>query len=90
MIESAEAASLLSALTELQMPVAVLWTAYVGLGGDLLASDIESFLDGTGGLRPGDYDRLVQVANEEFMDRGEDHPVPYAEDLNGGQTGVSG
>lgn len=69
------------ALAALGIPVGDVWIAYVGLGGDLSTSQIESFLMGGSPLEAGDYDRLVQVANEEFMDRGQDHPVPYAEEL---------
>lgn len=81
MIQPEHALSLRSALLSLAIPVDDLWMSYVGFGGDLSPSCIESFLDGRRALDPTDYDRLVQVANELFMDRGEDHPVPYAEDI---------
>lgn len=75
--------TLISAFTVLAIPVGDIWIAYVSLGGDLSASQVDSFLRGESALEPGDYDRLVQVANEEFMDRGEDHLVPYAEEMAG-------
>ena len=82
MIAPAQATSLLAALTMLEISLSELWMSYLGLGGDLPVSEIEDFLEGRVALTEGDYDRLVQVANEEFMDRGEGHPVPYADDAH--------
>lgn len=82
MVPPAQADALSEALAVLAIPVDELWTSYLGLGGDLHLAEVEAFLDGRRSLAPGDYDRLVQVANEEFMERGQDHPLPYADELD--------
>lgn len=58
-----------------------LWLDYATLGGNLTAEDVGRFLTGRAAVAPGDYDRLAVALNERFMDRNEDHPVRYAEDL---------
>jgi hypothetical protein len=59
-----------------------LWLRYVGMGGDLPLAGLDGFFGGLSDLAEHDYDRLVQVVNEIFMDRDEDHPVPYSDEID--------
>ncbi|WP_214402207.1 hypothetical protein [Pseudonocardia lacus] len=59
-----------------------LWIAYVGLGGTMSAAEVEAALRGE--LEPTAYEHnvLAQALNDHFTERGQDHPVPYAADLD--------
>jgi hypothetical protein len=58
-----------------------LWIDYFALGGNQPLPDIEAWL--TGNLRPSllDYDLLAHALNEEFTERGLDHPIPYSGEI---------
>lgn len=58
-----------------------LWLDYVGLGGNLSPADINAALSGQSSLSDADHDFLVQALNEHFVDRNENHPLPYADEL---------
>jgi hypothetical protein len=62
------------------MTVDELWVAYVGLGGGQLPHTLRAYLAGepTG---PVEYDLVAQAINERFIDRGQNHPVPYHSEL---------
>lgn len=57
-----------------------LWVAYFALGGVGAPAEVRAYLAGSGAA-PSDFDVLVQAINERFLEQGEDHPVPYREDL---------
>lgn len=57
-----------------------LWVAYFALGGVSSPAVVRSYLDGAG-PPVADYDVLAHALNERFVDRGGNHPVPYAEEL---------
>lgn len=59
-----------------------LWIDYFALGGTLSRARIQAFLTGERPLRDHDHDLLVQALNERFIDRGEDHPLGYADELD--------
>jgi hypothetical protein len=61
-----------------------LWLAYFALGGIASARTIRSYLrhEGPGQVPKSEYDLLAQAINERFLERGQDHPVPYCEDLS--------
>jgi hypothetical protein len=71
-----------AALAMLDVDVGDLWVDYVGLGGALSLSQLVDFFSGRCVMSNSDYDRLAQAINELFMERDEDHPLPYAEDMN--------
>jgi hypothetical protein len=58
-----------------------LWIGYYSLGGMADPQTLNAYLDGT--LIPSrpEYDTIAQTLNDVFIGRGENHPVPYAEDL---------
>lgn len=63
------------------MSLDALWLDYFGLGGSLRRTQIGSFLAGERLISDHDHDMLVQALNERFLDRGEDHPLDYADEL---------
>jgi hypothetical protein len=52
-----------------------------GLGGRLTPGLLESILGGRAIPGSADYDVIAQALNDSFVDRGQDHPVPYADDI---------
>lgn len=78
-----DASSLEAARSMLGLTVRELWVDYMRLGGNLSLPAITAALSGRGGLREHDHDVLVQALNEVFLDRGEDHPLSYADELTG-------
>jgi hypothetical protein len=63
-------------LSDLELPE--LWLAYVGLGGSLGKDDLEAALRGTLPLSDHEHDMIAQALNDYFTERGQDHPVAYA------------
>ena len=57
-----------------------LWIAYLALGGSASPEVVRDYLGGST-MKPGDYDLLAHAINERFLDKGQNHPVPYHEDL---------
>lgn len=57
-----------------------LWVGYFSLGGVAGPETVRSYLGGAACSRM-DYDLLAAVINDEFADQGDDHPVPYHEEL---------
>ena len=60
-----------------------LWVGYYSLGGTADPQTLNAYLDGTVTPSGPQYDVIAQTLNEVFVGRGENHPVPYAEDLSG-------
>ncbi len=60
----------------------VLWVEYLALGGNLAPGHLLEFLDGDRSVTNHDYDLVVHVLNERFEDRGDNHPVAYADELS--------
>ena len=57
------------------------WLAYFALGGMESLAVVTSILKGTVVPSDLDFDVLAQALNERFMDRGQDHPVPYRDEM---------
>ena len=74
-----------AARRELGLSVARLWKRYFGLGGNATPEETARYLDGEAALPRVEHDMLTHAVNEEFMDEGMDHPIPYSEDLARGQ-----
>ena len=54
-----------------------LWTGYFALGGLLSHADMVSYLDGITAVSDADHDMFALVLNEQFADRGQNHPIEY-------------
>lgn len=57
-----------------------LWLAYFALGGAAPPSALRPYLLGRI-TEVMEYDVLAQALNERFLDRDENHPVPYRDEL---------
>jgi len=67
---------------ELGLSLDDLWVAYVGLGGAATPLELGWYLaDGSGGFTARQHDYLAQALNDQYVDRGHDHPVPYSDTL---------
>jgi hypothetical protein len=66
-------------MSELQL--GDLWAAYAGLGGMMSMDEIEATLRGEREPTAYEHDVLAQALNDYFTERGQDHPVAYADDL---------
>jgi hypothetical protein len=58
-----------------------LWLRYFELGGMSSALEVEAFLYGALDPTDHDHDVIAHALNERFVEMGENHPVPYAEDV---------
>lgn len=58
-----------------------LWIAYFSLGGTAHPDAVRAYLGG-GSVPSLDYDVLAQALNDRFIDLGQNHPVPYREELS--------
>ena len=58
-----------------------LWIGYCALGGKADPATLDTYLAGTAVPSRLEYDVLAQTLNDVHIAAGEDHPVPYAEDL---------
>ena len=57
-----------------------LWIAYFALGGTAHPEKVRAYLGGR--VAPSmDYDVIAHAINERFADQGENHPVPYRDEL---------
>ena len=73
----AEGAGLEAVRHELLLTSLDLWYAYFAVGGDLPYSTMREYLAGSARASRREHNRLALVLNEEFLDLGADHPVPY-------------
>ena len=80
-VASTRSAALDAAKGMLGVSLDALWLDYFGLGGSLRRTQIGAFLAGEQSISDHDHDVLVQALNERFLDRGEDHPLDYADEL---------
>lgn len=58
-----------------------LWLGYYALGGTADPATLDAYLAGTAVPTSAQYDVIAQTLNDVFVGRGQNHPVPYAEDL---------
>jgi hypothetical protein len=75
---SCDAAVLEEARAELGLSVRDLWLDYFALGGAAEPSAVRAFLRGDATPSDRDYDLLALALNETYLERGQDHPVPYS------------
>lgn len=71
---------LAAAISQAGMTFDELWIAYFSFGGVAGPDTIRAFLGGAE-LPRMDYDILAAVINDRFVEQGDDHPVPYHEEL---------
>ena len=56
-----------------------MWLRYFALGGMASPDELEMYLHGALDPTAHEHNLLAHTINERFMERGEDHPVPYSE-----------
>ncbi|MDQ6616731.1 MAG: hypothetical protein M3083_18795 [Actinomycetota bacterium] len=54
-----------------------LWLKYIGLGGMAGIEDMTSYLAGRGDLGRLEHNTIAQALNEQYIDLGQNHLVPY-------------
>ena len=81
MTESSRTERLDSARATLGLSLLELWFDYIGMGGSLMPKELRARLAGDGQLEDRDHDFLAQALNERFLDRDEDHPLAYIDEL---------
>ena len=59
-----------------------LWLGYCSLGGMAGPATLTAYLAGDVIPTRAEYDLVAQALNDTFVEAGDDHPVPYAEDLS--------
>ncbi|MDQ3895833.1 MAG: hypothetical protein M3326_01060 [Actinomycetota bacterium] len=74
-------ASLRAAQQRLDLTVVQVWLGYVGVGGGASLSIVEGWLFGAAEPSAREHDLMAQSLNDHFIERGLNHPVPYAESL---------
>jgi hypothetical protein len=68
-----------AARRELAITAEELWLAYIAVGGDSTLARLRGWLtDGTD-MSDREYDFLAQALNDQYVDRGGNHPVAYSE-----------
>ena len=77
-----------AARRELGLSEDELWVAYVTLGGSLSGPQLQQYFSDGETLNSREYDYLAQALNDRYIDRGEDHAVPYAEVLTSGDESM--
>jgi hypothetical protein len=60
---------------------AELWTAQLALGGALSKQELRAVLLGDRELTAHEHDVVAQALNDHFTERGQNHPVPYSDEL---------
>ena len=80
-MDLSRATALEAARDMLGLTLAQLWLDYLALGGNLPPAAIGAALSGRVGLGDHDHDLLVQALNEYFIDRAQNHPLAYADEL---------
>jgi len=79
---SLDTAPLEAARLELGLSLPDLWMRCLSLGGLLVETDLGDSLLGVQMMSPEEYDVVAQALNEIFMERGNDHPLPYASEAD--------
>lgn len=59
-----------------------LWHACMGIGLNLDRAELEAVLDGRRRASNHEHDVIAQALNDHFLERGQDHPVAYSDDLD--------
>lgn len=59
-----------------------LWLGYITLGGSMTPAELEEVLRGERDVSVHEHDMLSQTLNDDFTSRGQNHPVPYSEDVD--------
>jgi hypothetical protein len=62
---------------QLGMGLRRLWIAYFGVGGNGTPEQVERWMSGADEPSGRDHNFLAQVLNDEFVERGGNHPVRY-------------
>ena len=71
-------ADLDAARRQLGMTMLDLWTAYFALGGHHDPARLNAYLTGHDPTPTNrDHDIIVHALNESYLDRGQNHPLPY-------------
>jgi len=78
----ASAAVLRAGLAMSELDVQQLWGACTTLGGSMTPPQVQEVLRGERDVSSYEHDLLTQALNDDFTSRGQDHPVPYAEDVD--------
>jgi hypothetical protein len=63
----------------LGMSLHQLWVGYFAVGGNAPLAQVDEWLSGASSPSPGDHDLLAQALNDEFLERGLNHPIPYSD-----------
>jgi hypothetical protein len=77
MSEGSTGMSLPEALARTGLFFRELWVRYLALGGSASTLALEAYVHGALDLPPIVHDMIAHVFNEEFAERGRDHPVGY-------------
>lgn len=72
-------AVLASAAARSGMPPDVLWLRYLAVGGLAGPVELEAYLAEALEIDRHEHDRVAAALNDHFVERGQDHPVPYAD-----------
>jgi hypothetical protein len=59
-----------------------LWAAYIGLGGSMSIGELVDLMDGRRLVSDHQHDVVAQALNDYFVDKGQDHLVSYASELD--------
>ncbi len=78
---TASAAVLRAGLAMSELDLQTMWVDYTALGGTMNPAELTQALRGERTVSDHEHDLLAQALNDDFTGRGQDHPVPYAEDL---------
>ncbi len=62
---------------QLGMGLRHLWIAYFAVGGNSTPEQVRRWMSGADEPSGRDHNYLAQVLNDEFVERGQDHPVRY-------------
>ncbi|MDX6585216.1 MAG: hypothetical protein QOI10_4400 [Solirubrobacterales bacterium] len=79
---SGSAGALRAGLDRSGMSHSQLWINYLTLGGELSEKELDAGLRGNLVLGCYEYNMIGQALNDQFIDRGEGHPIPYFEQLD--------
>lgn len=79
--QSASGMALRSGLAMSELSPRRLWHDYLALGGSLSQAELESVPRGKENVSDYEHDLIAQALNDHFTDRGQNHPVPYSDDL---------
>jgi hypothetical protein len=73
-------ATLTAAREQLELAMLDVWLAYVAVGGSQPFLTLDAWLAGTREMTDHEYDLVVQGLNDQFSERGFDHPLSYSDE----------